>query len=338
MQVANEDNLEGILKGSAPTGAVCYYLFSREATTGSVRYPLTGAYRLTAIFQFPANAPNGTYSVHYLRNSDDINDLELPGRRHILLICLQFGVALGIGAKTIRNGFEDFDENQRKSDRELPDNASQHADIEREMMQHSAAAQINRQTIDLSRYQANATEVADAFALNKQWRVETASQAKLLHDFSVQMAHDAKLHMRTFREMQEMQADALKAIRGQLRMEPSEGGGGGGALTGAVGAIRELILLARGVVGGRGAGEEGQEAMSSLFESMGGKKKKKKNKRDKGDPVDRVRQQAESAPSAAEIDEMMSALRQVRDAKEQAAKQGQEAKSPPAEESPENKP
>jgi hypothetical protein len=122
---------------------------------------------------------------------------------------------------------------------------------------------MQHQTIDLARYQANATEVADAFALNKQWRVETASQAKLLHDFSVQMAHDAKLHMRTFREMQEMQADARKAIRGQLRMEPSEGGGG--ALTGAVGAIRELILLARGVVGGRGTGHGGGNARGDVI-------------------------------------------------------------------------
>ena len=204
MQAVNEDNFEGTLKGSAPTGAVCYYLFSREATSNSVRYPLNGAYRLTAIFQFPSNAPNGKYSVHYLRNCNDLTDLELPGRKQLLLISLQFGVALGIDARTLGSDFENFSESHRKPDREMPATPSPHADIDREVMQHSAAAQINRQSIDLSRYQANATEVADAFALNKQWRVETASQAKLLHDFSVQMAHDAKLHMRTFREMQEM--------------------------------------------------------------------------------------------------------------------------------------
>lgn len=265
MREPTAHKLQELVKLHAPPDASGYCFLRTTSDNEVLRYPSSGAWKLSP-FHVPFGVPNGVYSVHFFRQIEDRNPLA-PKNPLNPFPQVPFFAPTGeegpatapaasspapaetAGSALAARPASTLDEIKRLR-------AELHAELERqpamrdtrvEYLQRQLALELQEQNQDLLKYGHYVAEVGGQFQLNRAYRMESQQAMETVLGLAKRTAEDAQTLMSVFRGMQELQIDALSAIKKQVAVlasppPPPPPPDYTGTATAAVNLIRDISV------------------------------------------------------------------------------------------------
>lgn len=235
MREPTAHKLEELVKNHAPPNAAGY-CFQRTTNENEVlRYPTSGCWKLNP-FQMPFGVPNGFYIVFFFRTLEDRQPLSprsvLDPYPEVPFFMPVSGANSAAAARESSSAQAAKDETGSTA-LAVPSSAQDirrmkaelHAEMERmpavretrlEYLQRQLALELQEQNQDLLKYGHYVAEVGGQFQLNRAYRMESQQAMETVLGLAKRTAEDAQTMMSLFRGMQEMQIEALAAIKKQV--------------------------------------------------------------------------------------------------------------------------
>ncbi len=202
------------------SGAAGFFFQGITADNRCVRYPAKGSWKLSP-FEYPIGVPNGVYQVFFVRGLEDTAPLppanplkpypeisfffprhrDEPEERPAQALPAATPAPLRTVQTELHAAFE-----------QLPEVRSARV----EFLQRQLMLELQENTHDVSKYGHSVQEIAGLFELNRGYRRELQEAYETVMALSKRTVEDSQHMMTLFRGMQEMQAEAVVAMKQQL--------------------------------------------------------------------------------------------------------------------------